>query len=204
MYITLANIKGGVGKTTSAIHIASGLATIAKTVLIDSDAIRSSSKWNQRSEGKGLPFEVIGLAQMGSYERNEKPQYTVVDTEGNLGDEDFREAVAGSDLLVIPAVPETVATDGLTLTIQKLKALNNSKYKVLLTMVPSRPRSDGDELREMLISQGIPVFKTQIPRLSAFEKAAAAGIRVCDVKGNRNAKRAWEAYEAVVKEIIHG
>jgi len=40
-----------------------------------------------------------------------------------------------------------------------------------------------------------------IPRLKAFEKAAAAGVPVSAVDDPR-AKRAWEAYEAAGKELV--
>jgi chromosome partitioning protein len=42
------------------------------------------------------------------------------------------------------------------------------------------------------------------PRLAAFEKAAAEGVPVYGVKDDRNAGRAWDAYEAAGKEITNG
>ena len=40
-----------------------------------------------------------------------------------------------------------------------------------------------------------------IPRLAAFTKAALAGVMVSDVAGDRRARRAWEAYARVGKEL---
>jgi chromosome partitioning protein len=101
-------------------------------------------------------------------------------------------------------VPESVATDGLIHTLSKLQDLGNDSYRVLLTMVPPKPRTEGVVLREMLVEQGIPVFKAEIPRLAAFEKAAADGIPVSAVQNDRNAARAWAAYESVAKELMNG
>jgi len=126
----------------------------------------------------------------------------VIDTEGNPTDDDFKDLSENCDLLVIPAVPESVATDGLTHTLAKLHSLRNNCHKVLLTMVPPRPRTEGEQLRAMLTESGVPVFKAEIPRLAAFEKAAAEGIPVYGVKDDRNAARAWNAYEATGKEVI--
>jgi hypothetical protein len=53
--------------------------------------------------------------------------------------------------------------------------------------VPPKPRTDGQQLRDMLVSEGIPVFNAEIPRLAAFEKAAAEGVPVYGVKEDRNA-----------------
>jgi chromosome partitioning protein len=74
---------------------------------------------------------------------------------------------------------------------------------VLLTKVPPFPESEGRELRSELTAQGIPLFAVDIPRLKAFEKAAASGVPVYAVKDIR-AKRAWEAYEAAGKELCNG
>ncbi|WP_284948298.1 ParA family protein [Acidisoma cladoniae] len=202
MIITITSYKGGVGKTTSAIHIAAYLQRLAPTLLVDGDAIRSASKWAQRGGEGGLPFKVVSHAQMVSHIRDY--QHIVIDTEGNPSDDDFKDLADNCDLLVIPAVPESVATDGLTHTLAKLRSLGNTRHKVLLTMVPPKPRTDGLQLREMLQAEGIPVFASEIPRLAAYEKAATYGVPVYSVKDDRNAARAWEVYEAAGREIVGG
>jgi chromosome partitioning protein len=202
MIITITSYKGGVGKTTSAIHIAAYLQRLAPTLLVDGDAIRSASKWAQRGGEGGLPFKVVSHAQMVSHIRDY--QHIVIDTEGNPSDDDFKDLANNCDLLVIPAVPESVATDGLTHTLAKLRSLGNTRHKVLLTMVPPKPRTDGQQLREMLRAEGIPVFGSEIPRLAAYEKAATYGVPVYSVKDDRNAARAWEVYEAAGREIVGG
>ena len=199
MIITVTGYKGGIGKTTTAIHLAAYLQRLAPTLLVDGDAIRAATKWGLRGSGTGLPFKVVSHAQMVSHIRNY--QHIVVDTEGNPTDDDFKDLAANCDLMVVPAVPETVANDGLEHTLEKLLGLHNERYRVLLTMVPPKPRTDGALLRQRLTDEGIPVFATEISRLAAFEKAAADGVPVYSVKEDRNAARAWTAYEAAGKEI---
>jgi chromosome partitioning protein len=130
-------------------------------------------------------------------------QNVVIDTEGSLSDEDFKDVAENCDLLVIPAVPETAATDGLTETLAMLHKINSKHYKVLITMAPPKPSTDAQQLREMLISQNIPVFQTEIPKTKAFDHATAAGVPIYEIKGER-AERAWAAYEAAGKEILNG
>jgi chromosome partitioning protein len=202
MIITIANVKGGSGKTVTAIHLAAYFQTLAPTILADGDIVRASSKWAQRGNGTGLPFTVVPVGQLAKHVR--QFEHVVIDTEANPSDEDFKDAAQGCDLLVIPAEPETTATDGLSYTLAKLREIKHDRYRVLLTKVPPPPQTEGQQLRASLKEAGIPLFKAEIPLLVAYRKASAEGITAGAVKGDRNARRAWLAYEKVGKEIVRG
>jgi chromosome partitioning protein len=201
MIITIASYKGGVGKTTTAIHLAVYLQRFQPTLLIDGDIIRAATRWSQRGNGNGFPFKVVDESQTAKYAREYVNGHIVIDTEANPSNVDFRQVADGCDLLVIPAVPETTATDGLIHTLSKLQEIGHDRYRVLLTRVPPRPRTDGAQLRAMLVQNEIPVFTAEIPNLVAFDKASAEGVPVYEVDDPR-AQRAWEAYELAGKEIL--
>jgi hypothetical protein len=109
---------------------------LAPTLLIDGDIIRASTKWSHRGNGKGFPFKVVDESQTAKYAREYVNGHIIIDTEANPSNTDFRQVAEGCDLLVIPAVPETTATDGLTYTLAKLYEIGNDRYRVLLTKVP--------------------------------------------------------------------
>jgi chromosome partitioning protein len=197
MIITVASHKGGVGKTTTAVHLAAYLQTLAPTLLLDGDDTRNATAWSQR--GKGFPFRIADEVQAARLARDF--QHTVIDTGQRPKQVDLKALAQGCDLLVIPAVPASLDTDGLVLTLQAVQALKDARYRVLLVKVPPPPEAEGPQLRAELAAQGIPLFKSEIPRLKAFEKAAAAGVPVCDVDDPR-AGRAWHAYAAAGKELM--
>ena len=181
MIVTVASYKGGVGKTTTAVHLAAYLQTLASTLLLDGDDTRNATVWGRR--GKGFPFKVADEVQAARYARDFT--HTVIDTGQRPKQVDLKALSEGCDLLVIPTVPASLDTDGLVLTLQVLQEIGADRYRVLLAKVPPHPEPEGPQLRADLTAQKIPLFAVDIPRLKAFEKAAAAGVTVNDVDNPR-------------------
>jgi chromosome partitioning protein len=198
MFVTVASYKGGVGKTTTAVHLAAYLQRLAPTLLIDGDPNRSATGWTKRGQ---MPFSVVDKEEGTFYARNF--EHVVIDTEARAGQADFEILARGCNLLVIPTVPSTLDTDALVLTLAAARQLAPDRYRVLLTKVPPPPEPDAALLRAELQRQRIPVFRAEIPRLKSFEKAAAEGVPVYQASDPR-AKRAWKSYEDAGKEICNG
>lgn len=197
MILTITSYKGGVGKTTSAVHLAAYLQTLAPTLLLDGDQTKNATAWSQR--GKGFPFRVAGIDQAAKLAR--EFEHIVIDTGQRPSLDDLKAAADGCDLLVIPAVPASLDTDGLGQTIRALQQIGTGAYRVLLTKVPPPPEKEAAELREFLTGLSVPMFQAEIPELKAFKKAASAG-QIVNQTTDRNAARAWQAYAAAGKEIL--
>lgn len=195
MITTVASFKGGVGKTTTAIHLAAYLQQQASTLLVDGDPNRSATGWAKR---KGLPFKVCDERQAARFARDH--DHIVIDTQARPTQDDLQVLAEGCDLLVIPATPDALSLEALFLMVEALDSLGPNRFRVLLTIVPPRPSRDGDEARTMLEQAKLPVFDTGIRRLVAFQKAALAGVPVYEVNDPR-ARDGWADYEAVGKQI---
>ena len=196
MIVTITGYKGGIGKTTTAVHLAAVLQQQAPTVLVDGDLNRSATGWARTGF---LPFRVADERQAAKVGR--EFEHIVIDTAARPIREDLEALVTGCDHLIIPTSPDALALDALIQTLGALEALGATNYRVLLTIVPPAPSRDGYEARSSLEARDVPVFKTAIPRLAAFTKAALAGVVVSDVKGDSRVQRAWEAYANLGKEL---
>jgi chromosome partitioning protein len=196
MIVTVASFKGGVGKTTTAIHLAAFLQGYAETLLIDADPNQSALAWASRGE---LPFMVVDQWQAGAIPTPHG--HVVIDTPARPMAADLALLATSCDLLILPTTPDILALDALALMVQHLAGLPIAPYRILLTMIPPHPSRAGTEVREMLTTTGLPLFAGGIRRYAAFQKAAMAGTAVYDVKDPK-AEIGWQDYAAVGKEVL--
>ncbi|MGF1458463.1 MAG: AAA family ATPase [Leptolyngbyaceae cyanobacterium] len=196
MIITVTSFKGGVGKTTTAIHLATFLQGQAETLLIDADPNRSAHGWASRGE---LPFPVID--EWHPTALNADFRHIVIDTQARPTQQDLATLATNCDLLVLPTTPDVLALDALVLIVNYLKSVPSARYRILLTSMPPKPTKAEREVRSLLAETHLPVFQQGIRRYSVFQKAAQAGVPVYSAKDPK-AEAAWQDYEAVGQEIL--
>lgn len=196
-WLTVVGFKGGIAKSTTAIHLAAYLQKKGNTLLVDGDDNRSVTSWARKAT---LSFDVVDERVAPRKVRDNKYDYVVVDTQARPSKEDLEALADGADFLIVPTTPDYLALDALRQTTEALQALGATSYRVLITKVPPPPRRDIDDAREVIESLGLPLFKTHIRRYSAFEDAAAYGVPVYDIK-SQNAQEGWKDYVAAWQEL---
>ena len=193
MIVAITALKGGVGKTTTAIHLAAYFQTLAPTLLIDADKNRSALVWSKEDK---LPFYVA--SQAGAPGLIKKFTHIIIDTQARPETEELEDLAASSDMLILPTTPNHLDLDTTVKAVELLKTMD-ANYKVLLTKIDSRTKN-GRDARKFLEDAELPVFQDEIPLLVAFQRSPGRGVVVKDFPDPR-AKIGWNRYKAIGKEI---
>jgi chromosome partitioning protein len=173
------NLKGGVGKTTSAAFIASELAKRGKTLVVDADPQGSLLTWSGRAQalGQEFPYDVVGLPVDDIHKRlktlAENFDHVVIDTPpGQL--KIIRSAVLAADTVLIPVGPTMAEIDRVIPTIEivaEVAALNEPEIWMLMTRVQRRT-SISKIAREYLVNDmQMPVLETELPLWQRYATA---------------------------------
>lgn len=113
--VSVLNQKGGVGKTTPTIHLATALARAGERVfLIDADTQGSALGWSAAREAAAL-FPVAGLPKASLHKElpDLAANYTYVLIDGPPWVYDVaRSAIMASDLVLIPVQPSPLRRVG--------------------------------------------------------------------------------------------
>jgi len=183
--IVFASPKGGAGKSTSAVVLASELArTGADVVVIDADPNRPVSKWG-RLQGKPANLAVISDVTEATIiddieTWSTKVPLVVVDLEGTAS-MTVAYAISRADLVIIPVqgsqLDAAEAAKAIKLIRQQERAFaRRIPYAVLFTRTSAviRPRLLG-HIRQELRAADVPIFSVQMHEREAFRAIFSFG-----------------------------
>lgn len=182
MRITFGGLKGGISKSTSAVHIALGLAQRGERVLlVDADPQAATVLDWSTSAGDAwpdavvvVPWPVSDLAKKVSQVANDYDS-VIIDT-GGESDVLLSQALLVTDELVVPTgtnateIRRLPATFQLAGNVALMKGDAPLTARVLLTKVRAGTRSSM-EARQLLESNDIPVMEAEIPLLERYSQA---------------------------------
>lgn len=180
--ITVAQQKGGAGKTTLVANLAAAFAATRRVAVLDIDPQRSLTRWHTLRAGKNVPevalSEISGWRLGNELERLRRAyDVLLVDSPPQI-DTDAKLAVRGADLVLVPvqpSPPDLWAAEG-TL---KLAAGEKRPARLLLNRAPAAGRLRAGVEAE-IARRGWPAFTSVLGNRIGFAGAFAQGLGVTE------------------------
>jgi len=203
--VTIAQQKGGAGKTTLAIHLAVAWSMAGRSVaMVDIDPQGSLSEWYRTRIGvlsdadAGLThLQVAGWRVQKEVERLAKAHDVVVVDSPPHAETEAKIAVRAADLVVVPVQPSPM---DLWATRPTLDLAKVEKRPVLLVLnrVPSRGKLV-DAVSARAAELGVPVADATVGNRIGFAGALLEGLTLMETE--RRSKGAEEV-EELAAEIL--
>lgn len=184
--IALIGNKGGAGKTTLAINMATVLNQEAPTLLLDADPQGSALHWSAMLEGENIP-EVIDATDNTTTVINthkDRASHVLVDCPPQLHAPQTREALQHVDLALIPVLPSPLdlwASVAVGDTIADIKK-ENPGLQALLVINQLEPRTRLSRMVQSAIQElDIPVATTTLHRRMVYRSSVLEGKSVAQM-----------------------
>jgi chromosome partitioning protein len=186
MIISFLNQKGGVGKTTLAIHIAAALAgNGSRILLVDADPQHSALDWSEARQENTL-LSVVGLPNKTLHK--EIPNlamdfdHVIIDGPPRVYDV-ARSAILASDLVIIPIQPspyDVWAAQEIVGLVEEATVFKENFKTVFVVNRRIVNTAIGRDVINALQDYKFPVLKSTVCQRVAFAETAAQGKTVMD------------------------
>jgi chromosome partitioning protein len=206
--IGLLSRKGGVGKTTIAVHLAVlAQQTRRRTLIIDLDPQRSAAGWWRAREAEApqlVETDPGGLRDVLDAARDDGVDLVVIDTRPSV-EADAVHVATLADLLVVPTRPAILDLRAILGTLDIVKGATRRAMIVLNACPASRGIGEASvtgDARRALAAFGVPVAAASIGSRATFSHALVAGLTAIEAEpAGKAANEMGALWRTIEKEI---
>jgi chromosome partitioning protein len=190
--LAVANIKGGVGKTTLSVNLAVARAMGgSRLLLVDADEQGSATDFtqNRRDRVGAAGYELLQLAgaeSIGGVAKLSKNYDDVVIDLGGQETGSLSAALAIADTVLIPIQPgnfDVWALDRMATLITAARVTNPNVRALAMINAADASGQDNQEAIDLIKSiEGVTTLEIRIVRRKAYRNAVAQGRSVLDVR----------------------
>ena len=174
--VAIISQKGGAGKTTLAVHLATAAAVAGRTVaIIDLDPQATAASWGDRRAADApevVSGQAIRLPALIKAAEDNGADFLILDTAPNA-DQTASLAARAADLVLIPCRPSAFDLEAIETTLLLAKTATKPAY-VVLNAVPPRS-SIGKEAAAGLAERGAEVAPCFLTHRAAFTHGVIDG-----------------------------
>jgi chromosome partitioning protein len=202
--IALVGNKGGAGKTTLSVNLASGLNRREPTIVLDADPQRSVLQWHAMSDAPG-PEVVDAVDDLSDAvaTRRQGFGHTVIDCPPSVEAPQTLTALRLVDVALIPVQPSPLdiwATVHIEREVEAARE-RNPGLRALLVINQLEPRTRLSRMmRQALAELSIPAAETAVRRRMAFRMSVLEGRSVFDF-GSRGSDAGAEIQQ-LIEEVM--
>jgi chromosome partitioning protein len=205
LVITVAQQKGGTGKTTLAANIAAALAPSRRVALLDIDPQRTLTRWHALRMARPIAASTLGFSDVAGWrlpaelDRLRRTHDLVVIDSPPQVDTDAKLAVRGADIVLIPVQPSPPDVWAAEAMLQ-LAAGEGRPARLVLNRVPAASRLR-DTVRADITARSLPRLRAELGNRTAFALAFAEGLGVVETEPRSPAADEMRALLAELLDI---
>ena len=174
--IAIISQKGGAGKTTLALHLATSAALAGRnTAIIDLDPQASAANWGDRRSAE-LPVVLSAHASRLAHEirRVEEMEgdLLIIDTAPH-SDSAALEAAKAADLILVPCRPAILDIEAISNTLNLVKTTGTPIFVVMNAVAPQG--NEANEAAEAIAALGVGICPVELRQRVAFSRALITG-----------------------------
>lgn len=193
--VSVQNVKGGCGKSTTAIHLAAALTAMGRSVAIaDGDPQKSALRWLARRAPElrkieGIDFSKRNMDELKALRKRNVFDYVIIDGRAATRGDALDDFVKASDIVLVPVVGlpmDIEASQDFLASLTQFRKIEKGKKRVAVVLNKVRPSGKiAARIAAMVKTLEVDIA-AQVPDRAALQNPIELGMTFFDTQRAAN------------------